>query len=142
MAESTAIVRQAYPQVDYCFSYAAEYRNWQEQDVSFMDLLEPHIWMTQTELSDFDERIGFDLGKASFDPEMYGILARNAEITYRAEPAHWRGRLKDGIALLAEWGRHVDKPLITTEGWALVVYKDWPLLDWTGVGSRSCVNSA
>ncbi|MDX1551887.1 MAG: cellulase-like family protein [Marinobacter sp.] len=133
MAESTAIVRQAYPEMDYCFSYAAEYRNWQEQDVSFMDLLEPHIWMTQPELSDFDERVGFDLGKASFEPEMYEILARNAELTYRADPTHWRDRLKEGIDLLAEWSRHADKPLITTEGWALVAYKDWPLLDWDWV---------
>ncbi|WP_148252852.1 cellulase-like family protein [Aidingimonas lacisalsi] len=133
MAESIALARQAYPDLDYCFSYAAEYRNWPEQDVSFMDLLEPHIWMAQPELSDFDERIGFDLGKASFDPTMYEILARNAEATYRTDPAHWKSRLKEGIDLLAEWSRHVDKPLITTEGWALIPYKDWPLLDWDWV---------
>lgn len=133
MAWSISVVRHAYPDLDYCFSYAAEYRNWQEQDTSFMDLLEPHIWMTQPELSNFDERIGYDLGKASFDPEMYEILARNAEITYKADSTYWKSCLKEGIDLLAEWSRHVDQPLITTEGWALVAYKDWPQLNWDWV---------
>lgn len=133
MADSIAILRRAYPGLDYCFSYAAEYNNWREQDVSFMDLLEPHIWMSQAEVSDFDERMRFDLGKASFDSKMYDILARNAESLYRTDPDYWKSRLKGGIDLLAEWSRRVDKPLITTEGWALVAYKDWPLLDWDWV---------
>ncbi|MCW8126466.1 cellulase-like family protein [Microbulbifer halophilus] len=133
MADSIDVLRQAYPGLDYCFSYTAEYTNWREQDVSFMDLLEPHIWMAQAEVSDFEERMGFDLGRASFDPGMYEILARNAESLYRKDPDHWKNCLKKGIDLLADWSRHTDKPLITTEGWALVAYKDWPLLDWDWV---------
>lgn len=130
MEDSIAILRQSYPRLAYCFSYTAEYLNWRQQDVSFMDLLEPHIWMSQAEVSDFDKRMGFDLGEAGFDPKMYEVLAHNAEALFRKEPEHWKKCLKGGIDLLAEWSRHADKPLITTEGWALVAYKDWPLLDW------------
>ncbi|MDL4861087.1 cellulase-like family protein [Halomonas elongata] len=133
MADAISIPRQAYPSLDYCFSYTGEYTNWREQDVSFMDLLEPHIWMAQEEVSDFEPRMGFDLGKAGFDPAMYDILARKAEPLYRENPDHWKSCLKGGIDLLAEWSRETGKPLITTEGWALVAYKDWPLLDWEWV---------
>jgi hypothetical protein len=133
MAESIATVRQAYPDLDYCFSYASEYETWQEQDVSFMDLLQPHIWMVQTEWSDFDERIGFDEEKAMFDPKQYEILARNAQPMYEKTPDYWRSCLKNGIDVAVEWSRRSGKPLITTEGWAVVAYKDWPLLDWDWV---------
>lgn len=133
MAESIATVRQAYPDLDYCFSFASEYETWQEQDVSFMDHLQPHIWMVQPEWSNFDEKIGFNEEKAMFDPKQYEILARNAETMYKETPDYWKSCLKNGIDVAAEWSHRSDKPLITTEGWAVVAYKDWPLLDWDWV---------
>lgn len=130
MAQSIAVVREAYPNLDFCFSFSTELDTWQEQDVSFMDLLEPHIWMVQTEWSDFIKRIGYDLENANFDPGGYDILARNAEPMYRKDPDYWKARLKSGIDLMAEWSRRSGKPLITTECWAVVLYKDWPMLNW------------
>lgn len=34
------------------------------------------------------------------------------------------------IEKVAEWSKRIGKPLITTECWAVVDYKDWPLLNW------------
>lgn len=133
MTESIAVVRQAYPDLDYGFSFASEYSNWQDQDVSSMDLIQPHIWMVQPDWSDFDERIGFNEKNAMFDSKEYDILARNAELMYRSDPAYWKNCLKNGIDVAAKWSRHSGKPLVTTEGWAVVVYKDWPLLSWDWV---------
>jgi hypothetical protein len=126
MAESIAVVRRAYPDLDYCFSFIAEYETWQEQDVSYMDLLELHLWMAL--LSDFYERCGCKY--ENFDPKGYDNLVKSGELTYRESPDYWKGYLSNGIELAAEWSRHSGKPLMTTECWATVVYKDWPLLDW------------
>ena len=46
------------------------------------------------------------------------------------DPDHWKGKLKEGIEILAEWSRVSGKPVITTECWGIVDYKDWPLLNW------------
>ncbi len=126
MAESIAAVRRAYPDLNYCFSFSEEFENWREQDVSFMDLLEPHIWMAN--MSDFYEKVGYN--HEAFDSKGYENLVRNGESLYREDPDHRKGCLRDGIELAAEWSRYSGKPLITTECWSVIDYKDWPLLDW------------
>ena len=57
-------------------------------------------------------------------------MVKNAERTYRTNPKYWRGQLAQGIMELADWSKSSGKPLVTTECWAIVDYKDWPLLDW------------
>lgn len=126
MRDSIAVVRAAYPQLDYCFSFTTEYDTWREQNVSYFDLLELHLWMAQA--SDFYERVGYHYER--FDPTGYNNLQLYAEKLYRENPEHWKAALGAGIDRLAEWGRVSGKPLMTTECWALVDYKDWPLLSW------------
>jgi hypothetical protein len=43
---------------------------------------------------------------------------------------HWKKSLTSLIQNLADWSRATGLPLVTTECWAIVNYKDWPLLDW------------
>lgn len=126
MRDSIAVVRRAYPNLDYTFSFTSEYDTWREQDVSFLDFLEPHLWMTH--FSDFYKLAGYKYER--FDPKGYDNMALNAEKLYRSRPEHWKSRLLYGIDLLAEWGRTSGKPLITTECWSVVDYKDWPMLKW------------
>jgi hypothetical protein len=47
MRESIALLKEAYSRMDFCFSFTTDLENWQGKDVSFLDLLEPHIWMVQ-----------------------------------------------------------------------------------------------
>lgn len=124
MSESIAVVRAAYPQLDYCFSFISEFDK--RQDVSFLDLLELHVFMPLW--SDFDEQAGYHY--ELFEPSGYEHMVRNAEALYRSRPEHWKKALNTGIEAAAEWSRHAEKPLITTEGWGVINYKDWPLLDW------------
>lgn len=126
MRDSIAVVRRAYPDFDYTFSFTSEYDTWREQDVSFLDFLEPHLWMTH--FSDFYKLAGYNYER--FDPKGYDNMALNAERLYRSRPDHWKSRLLHGVDLLAEWGRTSGKPLITTECWSVVDYKDWPMLKW------------
>jgi len=128
MRRSIAIARQAYPDLDYTFSMCTQFASWREQDVSMLDFLEPHIWMSHPETSNFYETIGYSGPERDFQ-----ALVRNARDTYKADPAHWRGILTGQIETIAEWSHASGKPLVTTECWAIIHYRDWPMLDWDWV---------
>ncbi len=126
MRESIQIVRDAYPQLDYTFSFTTEYDRWQSENVGCLDLLELHIWMIQ--FNDFYKKAGYDFQRWGNDD--YRNLALHGEAEYRQNEDFYRRSLVDGIEQMAEWSRRSGKPLGTTECWGIVDYKDWPLLDW------------
>lgn len=128
MRQSIEIARQSYPDIDYTFSMCTQFSSWREQDASMLDLLEPHIWMSHPETSDFYEKIGYGGPKRDFRQ-----LVRNARDTYREDPAHWQRILTDQINEIAAWSRACGKPVVTTECWAIIHYRDWPMLDWDWV---------
>ena len=126
MREAVAVLRAAYPGLPYTFSFTSEYDTWRDEDVSMHDFLELHCWMTHW--TDFYERVGYNYER--FDSRGYENLVRNGERLYREREADWRAALVKGIEQLAAWSRASGKPLVTTECWGLVDYKDWPLLSW------------
>jgi hypothetical protein len=126
MRDSIAVVRKAYPDLDYTFSMTSEYDTWREQDVSMLDFLELHLWMTQW--SDFYKQVGYHYER--FDPKGYDHLQERAKPLYLSKPEYWQSKLKNGIRFGADWSRTSGLPLITTECWSIVDYKDWPLLTW------------
>lgn len=127
MEESIAVVRDAFPDLTYSFSFITEYDK--EQDVSFLDFLELHIFMTMW--SDFDQQVGYTY---EFDDSKgYENMVQKAEALYRSDPEKWKMAINSGIELAAQWSRASGKQLITTEGWGVVNYKDWPLLNWEWV---------
>lgn len=126
MRESIAHLKQAYPNIACTFSFTDEYETWRDQDVAMLDFLELHCWMTQ--FSDFYKQVDFHFEE--FDQKGYNNLQKRAETLYRSDPAKWQTSLCQGIDQLAEWSRVSGKPLITTECWSVVNYKDWPLLNW------------
>lgn len=130
MVEALAALRAAYPGLPYCFSFATELRNWRRQDVSALDLLEPHIWMASDEVSDFHCEVGYDLANCGFDPAQWTAMVEGGERSYRERPGHWTDALHAAIADAADWSRDSGRPLVTTEAWAVINYKDWPRADW------------
>jgi hypothetical protein len=127
MADSIAVVREAYPDLAYTFSFTSEYGTWQKQDVSMLDFLELHLWMVQ--LSDFYKQVGYNYER--FESKGYENLAESGERIFRSKPEYWNKCLSDGIrSLPVDWSKASGKPLITTECWSVVDYKDWPLLNW------------
>lgn len=126
MKEAVSVPRAAYPDLTYTFSFTSEYDDWQQQDVSMLDLLELHMWMTH--FSDFYKQVGYNYER--FDSIGYDNLALKGEKLYRSDPAHWQAALTKGVEFCAEWSRTAHKPLITTECWSVVDYKDFPLLEW------------
>jgi hypothetical protein len=123
------VVRSAYPQLDYTFSQTTEFDTWRQQDVSMLDFMEPHIWMAQA--PGYYDEVGYNYER--FDLSGYAKLVDNAKRVYMDRRGHWDAQLKARIEQCAEWSRAVSKPLITTECWGLVDYKDWPLLEWNWI---------
>lgn len=131
MHKSIALVRAKYPELPLLFSIATDAKQLVGPDLSDFDLLDPHIWMVQQNDSEFYKLTGY--GYERFDPKGYTNLSLKAEDVYRARPEYWKAGLIKAIDEFAEASRKVRLPLITTECWAIVDYKDWPLLKWDWV---------
>lgn len=126
MNRAIDLVRAKYPDMDYTFSQDGEYDSTESQDVSRLDFLEPHLWMTSC--TDFCRRIDFRYDR--FAPDSFQRLALHGKETYEEQPEVWDDCLRKGVANLAQWSRRTGKPLITTECWSLVDFKDGPMLEW------------
>ena len=131
MHRAIALVREKYPELPLLFSFSGDPGPGTKQELSDFDLLDPHVWMTQQNDGEFYRLTDYHYER--FDAKGYTNLSLKAEETYRARPQYWQGLLIKEIDRLAAWSRGVGIPLITTECWAIVDYKDWPLLNWDWV---------
>jgi hypothetical protein len=133
MRDSIKILRAKYPQIPYTFSFTGEITadSITRGDLSMLDFLEPHIWMVNMNNQEFYEKVGYHYERFTYAG--YDNLALKGEKLYRSDEAHWKEGLLRQITLAAEWSKKLNKPLITTECWGVVDYKDWPLLKWDWV---------
>ncbi|HUB19058.1 MAG TPA: cellulase-like family protein [Acidobacteriaceae bacterium] len=129
MPKAIALVREQYPELPLFFSVATgSLAAFEQHDLSYFDLLDPHIWMAQQNGGEFYHLSGYAYER--FDPKGYTNLSLKAADVYRARPEYWQKLLADGIDAFAGVSHKIRMPLITTECWSLVDYKDWPLLTW------------
>ena len=129
MQQSLALMRTAYPHLPLCYSFTGgDPLLYQQYNLPFFDLLEHHIWMAQQNNDEYYKEVGYHYER--FSPDGYNKLVENYERVYRQRPDYWRGLLVDGIHTLAASAKAAHQPLITTECWGLVDFKDWPLLTW------------
>jgi len=128
MERAIAALRATYPGLPLTFSTNTKVKSLCEASLGFMDFLEPHLWMASGNTGDFYQRVGYHY--ELFSPAGYENLVRHGEAVYRADPAHWLGLLTNLIEQAAAGSRHAGRPLVTTEAWSVVDYKDWPGLDW------------
>ena len=80
---------------------------------------------------EFYQKVGYNYER--FEHKGYENVVLNAERLYRAKPEYWQAQLRERIMRHAELSRLGGHPLITTECWGIVDYKDWPGLDWEWV---------
>ncbi len=132
MKKSLDIVRVVYPDMPFIYSFDNEdVRMYEKVDISFLDFYEHHLWMAQQNRGEYYKLVGYDYGR--FSPEGYKKLARNGERVYKEKPAYWQHLLTSRINQLGDIARKNGRPLVTTECWGIVDYKDWPLLKWDWV---------
>jgi hypothetical protein len=128
--EAISTLRAAHPRYRYTLSCCLETTGVDGEELSEMDLLEPHVWLTPQATEEFYDEIGYDLHHSQFDPNAYAPLSGPAERLYRSDPERWQRILTDYIGQVADWSRATGKPLVTTECWGIVNYKDGPGRDW------------
>jgi len=129
MSQSIALLRQQYPSIPYTFSITSEFDTFTSEDVSYFSFLELHIWMTS--FSEFYKQVGYNYER--FKTTGYANLVAKGEALYLSKPDYWKQKLRKGVKLGVEWSKLSGKPLMSTEGWAVVDYKDWPMLNWDWV---------
>lgn len=126
MRTSIELVREAYPTLDYTYSFTGPFSDVAGIDVDAFDLLEPHVWMAGA--SDFYDQVGYHF--EFFESTGYDNLVAVGYQTYRAQQERFDAALFDEIERVARWSRDTGLPLVTTECWSIIDYKDWPGLDW------------
>ncbi len=132
MKKSLKPLKENYPDIPFIYSFDTEDVSVYEQvDISFLDFYEHHIWMAQQNRGEYYKLVGYDYGR--FSPEGYKNLVRNGENVYKEKPEYWQNLLTERIRQMAQIARKQGRPLITTECWGIVDYKDWPLLKWDWV---------
>jgi hypothetical protein len=132
MREVVTIIRQAYPQLPVFFSMdnnRVELYN--EKNLSFFDAIEHHIWMVKQNDNEFYKAMEY--GGDLFTNKNYRILQDKAETLYNSKPQYWNNLLTSQIRKLAEKADVHKLPLVTTECWGIVDYKNWPALPWNWV---------
>lgn len=132
MRRAISLVREKFPDMPLLFSFDnGRVENYLEHDLHYFDLLEHHIWAVSENESEFYKLVGYNFER--FDTKGYRNLSLYAETVYRARPDYWQGLLTAKIDRLAAVSRQLNKPLVTTECWGIIDYKDWPLLKWDWV---------
>jgi hypothetical protein len=132
MEKAIALVRAEYPTMPLLFSVATgSMESFTEHRLPYFDLMDPHIWMAQQYGGEFYRLTDYHYER--FDNKGYTNLSLKAADVYRARPEYWQKGLTQGIAAFGEVSRAMGMPLITTECWGVVDYKDWPLLQWDWV---------
>ena len=131
MQKAIALVRDAYPDLPLVFSTDSQDLWRFDNDLSYFDLVEHHIWMANQKQGEFLKAIDYKNGR--FDPQAYKNVQSNAERVYREKPDYWNNLLLTQINETAAVAKRIGKPLITTECWGIIDYKDWPMLKWDWV---------
>ncbi|MCK5908185.1 MAG: hypothetical protein KAG37_11355 [Flavobacteriales bacterium] len=140
MNTSIGLVRKEFPKIPLCYSFDANKpKKLLEKDLKFVDFLEPHIWMVQENKAEFYNKVGYKYDL--YESTSYDNLAANGEKIFREKPEYWKKLLTDKIATVAKHAAQIDQPLITTECWGVVDYKDWPLLKWDWVKELSALGT-
>jgi len=129
MKESVEQVKASYPDIPVCYSFTGGQPSlYAEKDLTFFDLLDHHTWIAQINNGEYDKAVGYNYER--FSPEGYKKLVQNSERVYRERKAYWHKLLTDEIHIVASSARKANLPLVTTECWGIVDFKDWPGLNW------------
>lgn len=142
MKASAEILRGEHPEmlINYSFDNL-DVEKYSEKDLSFFDFAEHHIWMVKGNNGEFYREIR-ERSKAAgrpvdidglFSNQVYKNLVAEGEKLYYEKPQYWQKLMVDYIQNTALHAGRAGLPLITTECWGIVDYKDWPLLSWDWV---------
>lgn len=96
--------------------------------------------MSHPKTSDWNDGVCYNFEK--FDPQGFANIVENGYRVYHNGKARYDAALVAEIDNVAAWSQASGKPLITTECWAVVDYKDWPSLEWGWVKDLTAMGVA
>jgi hypothetical protein len=132
MREACESVRKEFPELPIGFSFEPkDPARLAGKNLRFLDYAEPHLWMAQANEGEFYKTAGYKYDR--YSPDSYQSFVEKGEPLYRSKPAYWHGLLREHILGVAGALAPHSLPLMTTECWGVVDFKDWPLLNWNWV---------
>jgi len=138
MRESVELVRKSYPELPLCYSFTGGQPDlYAEKDLTFFDLIEHHCWIAQLNDNEYSRAVGYNYER--FSPEGYKNLVKNSQRVYEERKEYWHNLLISEIDVIAGAAKKAGQPLITTECWGIVDFKDWPGLNWNIVKEMCAV---
>ena len=129
LRRATQSLRAAHPEISIATSVHPWVGDNDGKLPEICDFYEPHIWMAGGE---FYQRLGWTF-QHKWDNEEFELVAKFGEKLYRSNEAYWLQHLQQTINDVAAHATSAQRPLITTECWGIVDYKDGPLLNWDWV---------
>ncbi len=129
-------IRASYSELPVTVSVMPWQDKWADR-LDFVDFYEPHLWMSGGE---FYHRVGYTFGHF-FDNSEYELVQRHARRLYYNDKEKWDGVLTGMIDNAAATAREQQKPLMTTECWAITDYKDGPMLLWDWVKELNAIGT-
>ena len=129
MAESLSLVKAEFPELRCGYSFAEDIRTLQAADLTALDIVDVHLWMAGT--SDYYDRVGYHFER--FDSKGYDNVVARGRAEYLSDQQRYDDAIFEQIDIAADWSRRARKPLVTTECWSIIDYKDWPGLEWDWV---------
>lgn len=132
MKAAIAILKSSYPTIPYTFSFDHyEEGILQKNPAPFLDFIEQHIWMASLSGGEFNNKVGIEWN--GFSASDTHRTVEKAETLYWGDKAHWDAILVNSIKQFATDAKAAGVPLMTTECWSVVNYKDYPMLNWNWV---------
>jgi hypothetical protein len=132
MQKTIEIMVSKYPQLPFTFSFDHyEAGILQNNPAPYLDFIEQHIWMASLNKGEFNNAVGITWDGFKIDD--IKRLVEKSEALYKSKPAYWNNILTTSIHQFAADATAANKPLITTECWSIVNYKDYPMLNWQWV---------
>lgn len=129
MKRSVELLRNEYPGIPLTYSFDLHNKEKVlEKDLSFLDFCEPHIWMSQFNGGEYYRLAGYNY--ELFSGIGYENMVKNGRRVYEERKDYWHEGLRKMIREAGELSEIKGLPLITTECWSVVDYKDWPGLEW------------
>jgi len=153
MKKVIEIVRKEYPDIPLTFSTCnTDLSLFVDHDLSFMDFIEHHIWMTMA--NDFEFMVEINAskhpyfeGKEAHYEDEYRRMSDNISKVYDSRPEYWNDCLVRDIKTLAANVESKKMSLVTTESWCIIMYKDFPGLTWewikavNSIGVQTALNT-
>ena len=117
-----------YPQLRFTFSLTSYWKEVRFMNIQSMDVLELHIWMTQSPI--FQNRSGFSGVTKDRSQQNYQDYQERIDAMLLSSKPKLLKEMHNRMRYAHEWSEDIAAPLVTTEAWGPWWHMDHKDLDW------------